>query len=169
MHMDWMCHKHLGQVLRIEGLTAPPNGQWSEADFLRELRENNCAGAVVLNGNNVIAFVVYRILSNRIHVMHMAVSPQLHSQQWVEVGTLIVEELKEKLRPGKRNSITFIVRESALALQKLLSFPNGFTATKVLRQHFIDTDEDGYIFEFSLPTQVVAGSKLKKSENNDFD
>jgi hypothetical protein len=74
----------------------------------------------------------------------------------------MVDKLKRKLRPGRRERIIVPVRESLLGAHLFMK-ANGFIAISVLKNDFIDTNEDAYIFKFDLP-QVGSEEEVMETE-----
>lgn len=138
--------KDLPEVLQIDQLC---NGAtaWTETEYLTELRQRNVVGVVLVDGHkNVLAYMLYELHKARIAILQAAVHPDVQGQG---LGTFLFTHLIEKLSPDRRHSITLMVRERALAAQKFLH-KLGFKAIRVMRDTFLDTGEDGYLFVYSL-------------------
>jgi hypothetical protein len=149
---DWMDRKYLSQVLDIERDTAPKNGSWDENDFLRELAGPNVMGKIALGvEDSVLGFIIYEVESYKFHILHMGLNPTLTVADTYVVGHALLKDLTDKVQYGKRSAITFGCREGSVILQKMLS-AEGFKAFKVLREHFIDTGEDSYLFKYERVT-----------------
>lgn len=153
VHVRWMIRADMPEVLAIE------NGSfefpWSEEDFVRCLRQRNCIGLVAecMTTERILGFVVYELHRNRLHIINLAVAAGLRKQQ---VGRQIMDKLKAKLSPVRRNRIMAEVRESNLSAQ-LFFKAEGFRAISVLRDFYDeqDTTEDAYLFQFRCQGPVI--------------
>jgi ribosomal-protein-alanine N-acetyltransferase len=138
----WMVRRHMSQVQTIEAVAFPY--PWSEENFIRCLRQRNCIGMVAEDRGRVLGYMIYEIHRDRIHVLNFAVNP---SYQRFGVGTAMVEKLKSKLNPQRRRKILLEIREGNLGAQ-LFFREQGFKATKLLRDFYVDSDEDAYLMQF---------------------
>lgn len=91
-----------------------------------------------------MGFYVYELHKTRLHVLNFAVDPQ-HWRQGV--GRQMVDKLKSKLHPDRRNKIMLEVRETNLAAQ-LFFRAQGFKAVSVFRDFYRDVTEDAYLFQY---------------------
>lgn len=67
---------------------------------------------------------------------------------------MMIQRLMDKLSQQKRHIIEAEVRESNVVAQSFLSGA-GFRAVKVLRKHYDDTNEDAYLFRYTLPVDEM--------------
>jgi len=144
VQIRWMIRRDMPQVAWIEHLSQ--EFPWCEEEFVRCLRQRNCIGMVAEHREHVVGFLVYELLNSRLHLLNMAVHPDYRRRG---IGTQLVQKIVSKLSQHRRDRITIAVRESNLPAQ-LFFRACGFRATRVLRRHFPDTDEDAYWFEYRL-------------------
>jgi len=129
---------------------------WTEADFIRCLRQRNCIGMVAEHNDMVVGFMIYELHKERLHILNFAVNERFRRQG---VGTQMIDKLIGKLSHDRRNRIMLEVRESNLDAQ--LFFKRlGFRAISVLRDFFDDSPEDAYLMQFrhqSPATEATSG------------
>jgi len=143
LHVRWMIRRDMDEVLAIEreAFEYP----WSDEDFTRCLRQRNCIGMVVEIADSVVAFMIYELHRNRLHVLNLAVA---RSHRRFGIGTRMMEKLAGKLSPDRRSRIVLEVRERNLAAQ-LFFRSQGFRATSVLKDFYQDTTEDAYLMQYN--------------------
>lgn len=141
------------EVLNIE--QACFEHYWTEEDFLATLRQRNCIGmvAIDLEQQPILGFMLYELHNTKMRILKFAVHPDYQRQG---IGTAMVNRLKDKLSQQRRKELTLETRESNLPSQ-LFWKSQGFQCVDVLRQHYDDTDEDAYRFEYLLPVAEAAG------------
>jgi ribosomal-protein-alanine N-acetyltransferase len=128
-------------VLEIErGSFVKP---WTEDQFMRVLAHNNCFGIVAQVGEKVTGFIIYEMFRSKVQLLNVAVHPKHRRKGY---GTAMLAQIVGKLEMGRQESVVGEVRESKLPAQQFLRH-SGFRAVKILRGHFKDKDEDGYLFE----------------------
>jgi ribosomal-protein-alanine N-acetyltransferase len=90
-----------------------------------------------------VGFVIYELDKKSLHILNFAVAPQWRRHG---VGEAMFRRLVGKLPHGRpRNTICCEVRETnEVAIKFFRSM--GMTATGVLREHYVETDEDAYSF-----------------------
>ena len=142
VHIRWMIRRDMPEVLDIESENF--EFPWSEADFIRCLRQRNCIGMVSEYDEHVAGFMIYELHRNRLHILNFAVSEGFRRRG---VGRQMVEKLINKLSPQRRNRIQLEVRETNLAAQ-LFFRDLGFRAVAVLRDFYDDTTEDAYLMQY---------------------
>lgn len=144
VHQRWMIRRDMAEVLAIEEATA--EFPWSEEDFIRCLRQRNCIGRVAEHGERVIAFNIYELHKNRLHLMNVAVHPSMQRRR---VGTAVMDNLKGKLSRDRRNRIVLEVRESNLGGCMFLK-ANGFRAISIMRGYYDEqlAPEDALLFQY---------------------
>jgi ribosomal-protein-alanine N-acetyltransferase len=144
-HCRWMIRRDMAEVLAIERLSfAHP---WTEADFLRALRQRNCIGMVAEQGETVVGFMVYELRKHRLVLLNLAVHPDWRRQG---VGRVLAVKLASKLMPAKRVRLETHVRETNLPAQLFLK-ACGLDAVAVLRRWYDDTGEDAFHFRLQCP------------------
>jgi len=79
------------------------------------------------------------------NILSVAVDPKFQRNQ---IGTSIVEKLKDKLIIQKRIALNCVVAESNLRAQ-LFFKKNKFSCIGIARKPYENSDEDGYIMSFS--------------------
>ena len=147
VQIRWLIRRDMGRVLEIE--QASFENSWTEEDFLCCLRQRNCIGMVAEHDNQVVGFIIYELHKARLRVLNVAVAPE---SRRMGAGTQIIHRLIEKLSQQRRREIVLEVRESNLAAQ-LFYKAQGFRAVCVLRRHYDDTEEDGYVMRFKLTAE----------------
>ena len=142
VHIRWMIRRDMPEVLAIENQSF--DYPWCEEEFLRVLRQRNCIGMVAEHGERVVGFMIYELHKNKLHVLNFAVA---NDSRRSGVGHQMVQKLVGKLSSHRRTRIVLHCRESALQAQ-LFFRVEGFRASQVLREHFEDTGEDGYLMQY---------------------
>ena len=71
-HIRWMIRRDMQEVLEIENQSFWQ--PWTEDDFIRLLRQRNCIGMVLDDGEHVLGFMLYELHKNRIEVLRFAVA-----------------------------------------------------------------------------------------------
>lgn len=140
----WMIQRDMPDVLAIEA--AGNDYAWSEQEILNALRQRDWIGMVAFDeSERVVGYMIYRIETkkHRIRVFKFAVASDRHREG---VGRRMVERLKEKLSAHKWRHLAIVVRERSFGAMFFSHM--GFRATKVLREHFGDSGEDGYVMRF---------------------
>ncbi|GIX04088.1 MAG: hypothetical protein KatS3mg113_1094 [Planctomycetaceae bacterium] len=144
----WMIRRDMVEVLSIEQQCF--EWAWTEEDFLTCLRQRNCIGMVAEYQERVVGYMIYELLPDELHLLHIAVTPRVQRQG---VGTQMVEKLKHKLTQQRRSEIRIEVRESNLAAQLFLR-SQRFRATHVLRGFFADSGEDAYVMRYVVGSET---------------
>ena len=146
LHARWMIRADLDAVLAIENEAF--DFPWSRADFLGYLKCRNAMGMViesrVVPTVDIIGYVIYDLLSTSLHIANMAVR-----EDWrgLGIGKLIIERLIGKLGRRNRTMLHLEVRETNLRAQQFFR-SCGFKAKEVLRNHYDNSDEDAYLFQY---------------------
>lgn len=141
-HVRWMLRRDMAEVLAIENLVF--EFPWFEEDFIRCLRHRSCIGMIAEAGERVVGFKIYELHRNRIHLLNFAVHPDF---QGMGVGGTMMSNLTGKLSENRRVRITTEVRERNLDAQ-LFFKAQGFSAINILRGHYVDSDEDAFVFVY---------------------
>jgi ribosomal-protein-alanine N-acetyltransferase len=142
LFIRWMNRRDMPEVLAIE--QASNDEPWAEDDFLKCLRERNCIGIVVAQGENVIGFSIYELQKGLLGIIRLSVHPA-HRRRGI--GKMILEKLITKLSLARRNRLSTVICETELAGQLFLR-KNGFKAMKMIRGHF--GSRDGIMMEYEL-------------------
>ena len=138
----WLVRSDLPTVLDIE--TRLWDRPWDENDFLAALAQRSCIGVVAESGERVLGFLVYLLHKNSYQIVNMAVDPQVWRRG---IGSRLVDRLINRLSLTRRNEVWLTVRETNVPAQLFLS-ACGFQATEVIREHYEDPVEDGYLMSF---------------------
>ena len=136
VHIRWMIRRDMPAVLEIESLSF--EFPCSEEEMITMLRQRNTIGMVSEVDGQVVGFMIYDLLPNRLHLNTIAVHP---SHRRYGVGRAMVEKLIYKLSFQRRNRIILEVRETNLIAQKFLR-SLGFIA--------VETDEDAYVMRYAM-------------------
>lgn len=144
IQIRWLIRRDLEEVLRIERQAF--SFYWTEEDFLCCLRQRNCIGMVAEQDHNIVGFRILEFHKMKLRIINFAVDPVYQRQG---VGRQLIQRLIEKLSQQRRKEIVLEVRETNLAAQ-FFFHEQGFNATRVLRGHYDDTDEDAYIMRYRL-------------------
>ncbi len=149
MTIRWLIRRDMPEVLAIEN--ASFEFPWTEEEFVHVLGERNCIGMVAEQCHDIRGFLVYELHGKALHILNFAVHPDYRRQG---VGRRMVERMIDKLSQQRRVSLTLEVRETNTAAQ-LFWRAMGFRAVSILRDHYDDTDEDAYVFRYTLLEEGV--------------
>lgn len=138
----WLIRRDLPAIIAIEAVVS--NDPWVEDDFLTVLRMRTCIGQVAELDGVVVGFLIYRLHGDAFEIMNLAVDPRFHRRG---IGRELMRTMVRKLSLQRRRTIDLMTRESNLRFQLFLR-SLGFRATGVARRFFMDTDEDGYAFQY---------------------
>jgi ribosomal protein S18 acetylase RimI-like enzyme len=157
----WMVRSDLAQVLAIER-DSFPEFALTEDEFVHILANKSVIGMVVYPDENhsldVIGYVVYELCRRYLNILNMAV---LDWDRRNGVGRSIVQKLKAKLSPQRRNRLVAIVREKNLPAQ-LFFRACGLRASAIVGGAFDQSDEAGYLMEYfhSEPAEMFVPHDL---------
>ena len=146
----WLIRRDMDEVLEIErrSFSIP----WTEEEFLVCLRRN-CIGTVYESSQGYIhGFMIYELHKSTLRLLNLAVAPEVRQ---TGVGRSMVQRLIDKLSQQKRRFVEAEVRETNLKAQLFFSGA-GFRAVQVLRRHYDETNEDAYLFRYSLPGETLS-------------
>ena len=149
VHIRWMIRRDMPEVLAIEH--ASFEFPWCEEEFLRVLRQRNCIGMVAEYGERVVGFMIYELHKNKLQVLDFATHPEFRR---MGVGRQMLAKLVGKLSNHRRTRIALSVRETNLSAQFFYRV-QGFRAMEVLREHYADTGEDGYLMNYLLDESMI--------------
>ena len=125
-------------VLEIE--EASFTGPWTAAGFLVVMERKNVASYVYTRGKKVLAYFFFNFYESDTHIMNLAVRPG-YRRQGIALECLRFAERLARHRRALR--ITLEVEESNLPAQ-LLYRKAGYRATRILRNYYSASNEDGY-------------------------
>lgn len=147
----WLIRRDMDEVLEIERRSY--QFPWDEAEFLTCLRQRNCIGTVYESPQGYIhGFMIYELHKLSLRLLNFAVAPEVRQ---TGVGRAMVKRLIDKLSQQRRRFIEAEVRETNLKAQLFFSGV-GFKAVQVLRRRYDETDEDAYLFRYSLPGETLS-------------
>lgn len=140
-----MIRRDLPAVLDIENACfASP---WSEDDFIQQLRGRNIIAHVAeAERDDICGFVVYELHRRTIEILDIAVHPDC---QGGGIASQMVDKLKGKLNPDRRDQIQIPVRETNLTAQLFLR-SQRFFCEDILPDIYWDTHESAYLFRFEI-------------------
>jgi ribosomal-protein-alanine N-acetyltransferase len=141
----WMILRDMPNILAIEKRAF--DFPWDEADFKTALKRRSCIGMVAEEHEAIVGYFVYDLCDGFIHVLNLAVDPT-HARRGI--GTKLITRLIEKISQQRRTRICMEVRESNLGAQLFLK-NQGFVAQCIVKNHYCDTGEESYRFEYELP------------------
>lgn len=150
VEIRWMIRRDLAEVLDIELRSF--HFAWTEPEFIACLKQRNCIGMVAEHDGQIVGFMIYELLKSELHVLNFAVHPECRRQG---VGSAMVEKLINKLSQQRRHVLSLEVRETNLAAQMFFR-SCGLLAVDVLRDHYEESPEDAYRFEYLLREAVEA-------------
>jgi len=142
----WMVASDYDSVMQIE--RASFDHPWSLDVFLKLQRASSrsCIGMVAQYRSQIVGFVMYELLKSRIEILNFAVNPDYRR---LNIGSLIVEKLKNKTIQQKRSELFLSLRETNLGAQ-LFFQKCGFLAEAVIEDYYQDTGEAAYVFRNRL-------------------
>lgn len=149
INIRWLIRCDMPEVLALE--RAAFEFPWTQAEFIRCVRQRNCIGMVAEYAERVVGFMVYELHKTRAHLLNVVVASHVRRYG---VGRKLLEVLIGRLTK-ERNRITLEVRETNLAAQMFFRAV-GFYATKVLSDWYDNTDEDAYFMQYDTSTPVTA-------------
>lgn len=144
----WLIRRDMPEVMEIENRSH--QFPWTEEEFLACLRERNCIGTVYESSGGLIhGFMIYELHAKTLRILNFAVAPEVRR---TGIGAAMVKRLIDKLDQQKRTFIELEIRETNLNAQTFFSRA-GFRAVRVLSRHYDETNEDAYLFRYSLQAQ----------------
>jgi len=152
VYIRWMIRRDMMEVLEIENQSF--EFPWLGDDFLKCMKQGNCASMVAEHNEMVAGYMVYELCKNSLYILNFAVNPDFRR---MSVGAQMAEKLIGKLSPQRRNRILLKIRETNLVAQ-LFFRELGFRAISVLHDSFEDTTEDAYLMQYIF--------KKEEEENN---
>ena len=113
---------------------------WTREGFEVALGRNDIAAYVYAPGKKVLAYVILQLDGPEVHIMNLAVHPEFR-RRGMAMECLRYAERFARRRGSLR--IDLEVQESNLPAQ-LLYRKAGYRATRILRNYYPTTHEDGY-------------------------
>ncbi|MEW6262668.1 MAG: ribosomal protein S18-alanine N-acetyltransferase [Thermodesulfobacteriota bacterium] len=146
---DWatiepMTAADLDQVMAIEQVSF--RRPWTREGFLVELKRRPARCLVARQGRNVCGYLVFWLIPPEIHVLNLAVRPDLRRRK---IGRLLMEYMLEYGRDTGAGEVFLEVRTSNLAAQELYR-SLGFSLSGRRRDYYAEDHEDALIMAFSL-------------------
>jgi ribosomal-protein-alanine N-acetyltransferase len=151
VHIRWMIRRDMPEVLEIESHSF--EFCWDEETFIRELRQRNCIGMICEFEERVIGFMVYQLHKDRLHILNFAVHQDF---RWGGVGRQMIDKLKSKISPQRRNRLLLECRESNTSAQCFFK-EVGFRAIAVIKGFYEECDDDAYLMQFVCPKPSTVG------------
>jgi ribosomal-protein-alanine N-acetyltransferase len=145
-----MIWQDLPEVIALTKQT--PETPWTEQDLRSRLGQRNTIGIIAERNDTIEAFAVYELHPNRLHINNLIVSDRSRRQG---IGKLIIDKLKNKLDPERKNRITLNVSESNLVAQQFLR-AMGFRAVQIIRKPYDDREEDAYCMRYGISSEVAS-------------
>lgn len=149
VHIRWLIRRDMPEVLEIEHQCF--EYFWVEEDFIQCLRQRNCIGMIAEHQNQVVSHMIYTLCKSKLHLLNLAVAKRF----WrYGIGEQMVDKLKSKLSPQRREKIVLEVLETNLAAQHFFA-ACGFRAVKILRDHYREEYPgmhlEAYFMQYHLP------------------
>ena len=146
-----MMEADLREVLRIEYEAFP--FAWKEGGFLLILRHGKFLAVVAEDEGKVIGYAVtsgFGVAADSSRSgAQLATIAVASMHRRVGIGTQLLQSLIDKARASGLASMRLKVREGNTAAQ-LFFRSHGFKATRVLRQHYEENDEDAYLMRLDF-------------------
>lgn len=117
---------------------------WTAKTFQKIRGKRNYVMMTAEIDSRVVGYMVYEIKDGALDLLNIAVDRN-HWRQGI--GRAMIRRLKDKLKRVPRAEVTLTVRETNTRAQYFFR-AMGYRATKVLRGHYQDSDDDAYAFEF---------------------
>jgi len=131
----------LEKALECELFLHPERSEEENKDEAEQTVKEICERA-----NSVTGYMMYELYKNSLRVINFAVHPEFRR---VGLGKAMIAKLIRKISEQGRQGITVEVRETNLRAQ-LFFQSQGFRATGVMREHYENPGEDGYIMCYAL-------------------
>lgn len=139
VYLRYMIRRDLPDAIAIEEQCfACP---WTEAEFIKHLRQRNNIAMVAEINDRVVAYVLYELWRGKLTIVNLAVSPQFQRKG---VGSELVRRLLDKLSYERRCLIDLVVSEDDLVAQLFFKSLN-FRAERVIQNAFENSGRDGYL------------------------
>mgnify|MGYP001283816810 CR=1 FL=1 len=152
VQIRWLIRRDMPEVLAMENECFEET-PWSEEDFFSLLRQINRIGMVAEHDGQIMGYMIYELHKSNLNVLNFAVGK---ANQRQGVGRALVEKLTSKLSQH-RHFLTLALCEQNLRGQ-LFFKAMGFTAVRVEKGYYEETNQDAYIFNYDV---LVGGSVLE--------
>ena len=146
-----MSTEDCGAVAEIEA--ASFSDPWTREGFEVALGRSDIAAYVYAPGKKVLGYVILQLDGAELHVMNLAVHPDFRRRG---VATECLHHAERYARKRGSMRIDLEVQESNLPAQ-LLYRKAGYRATRILRNYYPTTHEDGYRMVRPLVEAVRSG------------
>ncbi len=126
---------------------------WTREGFEVALGRSDIVAYVYTHGKKILAYFILQLDGPEVHIMNLAVHPT-YRRRGIAVECLRYAERVARRRGSVRLDLE--VQESNLPAQ-LLYRKAGYRATRILRNYYPSTHEDGYRMVRALVEPVRAG------------
>lgn len=158
MNIRWMIRRDLKYILEIESNSF--EFPWTEQDFITQLRQRKSIGMIIENDDYAtLGYMIYDLYKTKLDIINFAVS-QNHRRQ--NLGSMMIDQLKNKLSLGFRTGLTVQIRESNIS--GLMFFhSHDFRATSIEKSPYKECSDDAINMEYKIFTK-----KENRFVNQDF-
>jgi ribosomal-protein-alanine N-acetyltransferase len=126
--------EHLDEVMAIEGLSFPQ--PWTRGMFEREIGLPISRFFVSKQGNRVVGYAGYWLVSDAADIVNLAVHPDFRN---MGIGRALLDHLQRKMKNQGVKRAKLEVRASNTAAQNLYA-ALGFKANGVRKNYYADED-----------------------------
>ncbi|MBU1240283.1 ribosomal protein S18-alanine N-acetyltransferase [Myxococcota bacterium] len=137
---------HLNEILDIEVLSF--GSPWTEVAFLGEFVQPHSFtyGVVSLTDHKVMAYIVFWLLEDEVHILNLAVHPAFRREG---LANSLLTYLVDVSQKAMCRLVFLEVRPSNLAALRLYeSF--GFVKVGIRPNYYTDTSEDAHLYTLFL-------------------
>lgn len=111
-----MIRRDLEEVVAIDARTFGAQ-RWDEHQFTEYLKQRDCIGMIAEYDERVVGYMIYWLRQHKLELIRLAVHPLFRRQG---IGTQMVDKLKGKLSPRRRNCLRIDLPESLLPPNDML-------------------------------------------------
>ena len=132
----WMSRLDMPDVLRIERqcFLNPRSAEVIESEF----RHRNIIGMTARRGGEIVAFMIYRLVRERIVIRTFAIPEDVRS---TDVESVMVETLKRKIEKARRKELVLAIPLSELGELNFWK-SHGFRATRI--EHDVEFSDGSF-------------------------
>ena len=141
IEVRWMTRNDRERVIAIEQESF--DFPWSREDFAECMIHKNVYGVVALHDGTVVGYAVYQLFYESVGLLNLAVDGWYRRQG---VGRELINHIKGRFDTRVRKIIAYIVEHNVGA--QLFLRACGFKCEKTMHDHYEDTDDDAYLFEY---------------------
>jgi ribosomal protein S18 acetylase RimI-like enzyme len=143
--ITWCTDDDVDSLSALENLCFPPDQRFPSEVIANQVRHKKDLSAYCLHNKKMVGYCLALRERRTLHLLSVGVHPE-HRLKGMGVALIqwIVNHSKVFLE-----RIECIVYERSLDAQRFLK-GSGFLCTRVLRNHFNDGKDDGFVFERSL-------------------